>query len=236
MAGQGREKKHIESRVVRFEDLNPAPYNPRRDLQPGDPEWEKLDKSLGRLGQVQPLVWNRRTGNLVGGHQTLKVLKARGYTEAVADVVDVDEHQEKAMNLALNRAAGRWEQGKLADLLEEMRKTLDDLAVTGYTEAEADAIIAIREMDAILGEFEEEAEDDGPEGEGQAPEGVEPQDWEGESTRSYVVVIRFPDRREANRFLKQIGQERMTGRTTVVHESRLGAWRRGKEGAAADEG
>ena len=49
--------------------LNPAAYNPRKDLQPGDPEYEKLKRSMQEFGYVEPIVWNKRTGNIVGGHQ-----------------------------------------------------------------------------------------------------------------------------------------------------------------------
>lgn len=65
----------MEIREVPVEKLNPAAYNPRKDLKPGDPEYEKLKRSLDTFGCVEPIVWNERTGNVVGGHQRLKVLK-----------------------------------------------------------------------------------------------------------------------------------------------------------------
>jgi hypothetical protein len=52
--------------------INPAPYNPRKNLQPGDPEYEKLARSIDEFGCVEPLVWNKRSGHLVGGHQLSK--------------------------------------------------------------------------------------------------------------------------------------------------------------------
>jgi len=55
--------------------INPAPYNQRLDLQPGDVEYEKIKRSITEFDLVEPLVWNKQTGNLVGGHQRLKVLK-----------------------------------------------------------------------------------------------------------------------------------------------------------------
>ena len=54
--------------------LNPAAYNPRKDLKPGDKEYEKLKRSITEFGFVEPVIWNRQTGNVVGGHQRLKVL------------------------------------------------------------------------------------------------------------------------------------------------------------------
>ena len=54
--------------------LNPAKYNPRKDLKPGDAEYEKLRRSIEEFGYVEPVIWNQRTGNIVGGHQRFKVL------------------------------------------------------------------------------------------------------------------------------------------------------------------
>ena len=58
--------------------LNPAAYNPRRDLKPGDKDYEKLKRSISEFGYVEPVIWNKTTGNVVGGHQRLKVLRGRG--------------------------------------------------------------------------------------------------------------------------------------------------------------
>ncbi len=99
--------------------INPAPYNPRLDLAPGDPEYEKLKRSIDEFGCVEPLVWNRRTGNLVGGHQRLKVLLAQGDTAADVSVVDLPPQREKALNIALNKISGDWDPRKLAGLLDE---------------------------------------------------------------------------------------------------------------------
>lgn len=81
--------------------LVPAAYNPRKDLQPGELEYEKLKRSIEEFGLVEPLVYNRRTGRLVGGHQRLKVLQASGATENEVSVVDLDEDRERALNIAL---------------------------------------------------------------------------------------------------------------------------------------
>jgi len=60
---------------IAIKDINPAPYNPRKDLRPGDPEYENIKQSILEFDMVEPLVWNKQTGNLVGGHQRLKVLE-----------------------------------------------------------------------------------------------------------------------------------------------------------------
>ena len=83
--------------------LNPAAYNPRKDLKPGDREYEKLKRSIAEFGYVEPVIWNRQTGNVVGGHQRLKVLVDMGQTEIDCVVVDLDLRREKALNIALNK-------------------------------------------------------------------------------------------------------------------------------------
>ena len=102
---------------VSADRLNPAAYNPRRDLKPGDKDYEKLKRSIEEFGFVEPVVWNRATGNVVGGHQRLKVLLDMGETEIDCVVVDLEPEKEKALNLALNRIQGAWDEAKLADVI-----------------------------------------------------------------------------------------------------------------------
>jgi DNA modification methylase len=113
--------------------INPAPYNPRKDLQPDDVEYKHLSKSLEEFGCVEPLVWNRRTGNLVGGHQRLKILLAKGYKEVEVSIVDLPLKKEKALNIALNKISGAWDEHKLALLLDELTKVPEfDVGLTGF--------------------------------------------------------------------------------------------------------
>lgn len=124
--------------------INPAPYNPRKDLKPGDPAWEKLRESMGTFGYVEPLVWNKRSGNLVGGHQRFKVLRHCGAKEADVSVVDLTEAQEKALNVALNKVSGEWDQDALAKLMEDLEAASDeiDATLTGFGQAEIDELLA----------------------------------------------------------------------------------------------
>ena len=75
-------------------DLLPAEYNPRKDLKPGDLEYEKLKRSIEQFGYVEPVIWNKATGRVVGGHQRLKVLMDMGITEVDCVVVDMPEDKE----------------------------------------------------------------------------------------------------------------------------------------------
>ena len=117
--------------------INPAPYNPRKDLKPDDSEYQKLLRSIDEFGYIDPLVWNRRTGNLVGGHQRFKILIHKGYKEIEVSVVDLDLEKEKALNIALNKVQGSWDNEKLAALLDELSKMPDfDIESTGFTPVE----------------------------------------------------------------------------------------------------
>lgn len=58
---------------MKLADLRPASYNPRIDLEPGMEEFEKLKASIQEFGFVDPPIFNKKTGNLVGGHQRVAV-------------------------------------------------------------------------------------------------------------------------------------------------------------------
>lgn len=125
-----------------LEKLNPAKYNPRKDLKPGDPEYEKLKKSMETFGYVEPIVWNKRSGHVVSGHQRLKVLQHQGHTEADCVVVDLDEQQEKALNITLNKVSGEWDLPKLADLINELDDGIFDISLTGFDAAEIEHLFS----------------------------------------------------------------------------------------------
>lgn len=127
---------------IPISQLNPAAYNPRKDLQPGDPEYEKLKRSMQEFGYVEPIVWNRRTGNIVGGHQRYKVLLDMGMSEIDCVVVDLDETKEKALNVALNKISGDWDTTLLKDLLMEIDDGSIDITITGFGEEEIEALMA----------------------------------------------------------------------------------------------
>ena len=100
---------------VSIKDINRAAYNPRVDLKPGDEEYHQLDDSIENYGLLIPLVLNKRNMRLIGGHQRLTVLENRGETEVDCSIVDLDEIREKQLNIALNKAQGVWDDGKLEE-------------------------------------------------------------------------------------------------------------------------
>lgn len=121
-------------------DLLPADYNPRKDLKPGDKEYEKLKRSIEQFGYVEPVIWNKTTGRVVGGHQRLKVLIDMGMTEVDCVVVELSEEKEKALNVALNKISGEWDNDKLALLIADLQGTDFDVSLTGFEPAELEAL------------------------------------------------------------------------------------------------
>src|SRR5574344_1037978 len=134
---------------LRIEQLIPADYNPRKDLKPGDPEYDKLKRSIEQFGYIEPLIWNKTTGRVVGGHQRLKVLIDMGITEVDCVVVELVEAHEKALNIALNKISGEWDKDKLALLISDLQGADFDVSLTGFEPAEIDDIFKESTKDKI---------------------------------------------------------------------------------------
>lgn len=122
-------------------ELTPAPYNPRKDLQPYEDEYEQLRRSFEEFGYVEPIIWNERTGNVVGGHQRLKVLRQLGETEIDCVAVDLSPEREKALNIALNKISNDWDMEKLNEVLLELHETDIDITLTGFSSAELEKML-----------------------------------------------------------------------------------------------
>ncbi|WII36834.1 ParB N-terminal domain-containing protein [Paenibacillus thiaminolyticus] len=148
----------MDIRTISIERINAAAYNPRVDLQPDDPEYQKLRRSIEEFGYVEPIVWNERTGNMVGGHQRFKILvNEQGRTEVEVSAVDLDETQERLLNLALNKVSGRWDDEALTKLINELESDGADLSLSGFDLDEVDNLKTEYALDEI---FEEELENE----------------------------------------------------------------------------
>lgn len=129
----------MPTRILPLTSLHPAPYNPRVPLQPGDPAWTRLERSLREFTLVQPLIWNARTGHLVGGHQRLEVLKHLGHTEVECFVVDLPLEREQALNITLNNphVGSDFDPQLLNRLIEDLQSLPDfDATLTGFDESQ----------------------------------------------------------------------------------------------------
>jgi DNA modification methylase len=130
----------MEIRKIEIRKIKAAKYNPRKDLKPGDPEYEKLRRSIEEFGYVEPVIWNSRTGNIVGGHQRYKILSVLGYQEIDCVVLDIDEQKEKVLNVALNKISGEFDIPLLTDLLRDLNEDGFDVSLTGFDASELDAL------------------------------------------------------------------------------------------------
>ena len=145
----------VETQRMKLGELLPADYNPRRI---SDRAMKGLRASLERFGELGGIVWNRRTGRLVGGHQRVKALAALGVADAEVRVVDIDAAEEKAANLALNHPGigGEWDEALLSAVLADVQRELP----TAFEELQLGDLWADAEDVALDGAADE---DDVPE-------------------------------------------------------------------------
>jgi hypothetical protein len=138
--------------MVSLADMKPAPYNPRT-ISPK--HLAGLTMSLKRFGYVEPIIWNRLTGYIVGGHQRFKVLSKEGVKEAQVVVVEMSVEDELAANLTMNNpeVEGQWDDPALELLsrveavdpdffagagFDELRKAVEDMAPTSGEDSYSD--------------------------------------------------------------------------------------------------
>lgn len=124
----------MKIKTLPIAQLKPAPYNPRRELKAGDPEFERIRRSIKTFGLVEPLIWNERSGYLVGGHQRLAVLKAEGVKEVDVTIVNLTDSRERALNAALNKISGTWDNEKLREVLASLDEA--DITLMGFDDGE----------------------------------------------------------------------------------------------------
>lgn len=149
----------MDIRKIPINELLPADYNPRVDLRVEDEAYKSLEKSMDAFGYVAPIVWNQRTGNVIGGHQRLKILLAKGHKEVEVSRVDLSEDDEKLLNLALNKITGRWDMDKLEEVLKEIEGSESDILLSGFSQEELDDLLTDVDDEAIMDLFVEKMDD-----------------------------------------------------------------------------
>lgn len=141
-----------------LKDLKPAVYNPRKKLKKGDKEYEKIKQSLLKFGYVDPIIVNEDL-TVIGGHQRLTVLKDLDYETAKCVIVDLPKEDEKALNIALNKITGQWDEALLADLLLDLQESDFNLDLTGFEPPEIDDILSnVHDKELSEDEFDVEEE------------------------------------------------------------------------------
>jgi len=131
----------MQFKKLKIDILIPAKYNPRKDLKPGDKEYEKIKNSLTEFGYVDPIIVNSDL-TIIGGHQRWKVLKSLGYTEVDCVVIDIDKTKEKALNVALNKISGEWNEALLAELIKDLQSIDYDVSFTGFEPPEIEELFS----------------------------------------------------------------------------------------------
>jgi len=94
----------IETKKI--SELKPAPYNPRKSSEEQE---ENLKKSLSKFGLVEPIIFNKQTGHIVGGHFRVRELEKLGKKDAECVIVDLSPEDEKELNIRLNANTGDWD-------------------------------------------------------------------------------------------------------------------------------
>lgn len=122
--------------TMKLDELAPAPYNPRK-ISPK--ALKGLQESLSEFGVVQPIVWNKRSKHIVGGHQRVRGLRAIGETETSVVVVDLEPKKEKALNLTLNNPKI---EGEFSPELDAILIELDKSMPAFYKKLRLDALEA----------------------------------------------------------------------------------------------
>jgi hypothetical protein len=98
--------------IKKISELTPAPYNPRESTEKQE---SQLKQSLKKFGVVEPIIYNKQTGYIVGGHFRVRELQKLGYTEIECVIVDLSEEDEKELNIRLNANTGQWDWDALAN-------------------------------------------------------------------------------------------------------------------------
>ena len=193
-----------DTETINRSDIKNAPYNPRIMDEKAK---KRLKQNIAKHGLVAALTWNKRTGNLVGGHQRLEQLdsleKSKDY-ELTVCVVDVDEREEAALNVQLNNPSmqGEWDLDKLANMAEEFDLDLsEDL---GFTESDIDFMF---EGDDRFSQLFETKEGENMRGDLEKVKEARKQSVENLKERNNInwfTVIVFENEADRDAFMKEI--------------------------------
>ena len=124
----------MQTEKVNMESLVSPEYNPRTITSE---EMEKLKNSINEFGYVDPIIVNRVNNHIVGGNQRFLALKELGYDEVdVIFIVEEDINREKALNIALNKISGDWDEEKLEHIFQDLEFNGFDLTFTGFDNVE----------------------------------------------------------------------------------------------------
>ena len=130
---------------IDINELISPEYNPR---QITDDEMGKLKNSINEFGYIAPIIVNKHNNHIVGGNQRYEALKELGYEEIdVVYIYEKDENREKALNIALNKISGEWDEVKLNQIFTEMKlAAFDKVSLTGFEDYEVQELSIINDI------------------------------------------------------------------------------------------
>lgn len=222
--GNGNRLERYEIMRIDRSQIKNAPYNPRTITESAA---KKLRKSLKDFGALAPITWNRRTGNIVGGHQRIDamdaLLRSKEYELTVA-AVDLEPAEEVKANIVLNNPAvqGEWDNEKLASIKMDFPEIdfASDLGFDKYdidllfagTELEEDVFTAFEEQKPIKDELEKMREIDQIKAAKKAGrESAKAENESGDSHQvekdDYMITFVFPNNEEKHDFMRHMGDK-----------------------------
>ena len=140
-------------KTVKLAELNPAPYNPN---YMDKAQTKQLSNSIDTWGYLDPIIVNKRNMVVVGGHQRLTKLLKKGIIEEDVVFVDLDTNNEKALNLALNKIKGQFDETKLQTLIEDLELEGFDVELTGFQNSELESLFPEEKLPVIEDEYDPE--------------------------------------------------------------------------------
>lgn len=134
--------KQSETVIIKRSEINFAPYNPRTESKE---VVQSLIKNFKKVGFLGGIIWNARTGNLVGGHKRVQAMDIiNKYSdgndyEIKVEKVDIDDKTEKSQNYYLNnkKHQAKTDYEKLAVMIEEIDLDIAEIDEEDITVIEA---------------------------------------------------------------------------------------------------
>jgi len=205
--------ENFEIVKVNRQDIHGADYNPRKISEAAR---KKLRAGLKKYGLVQPIVVNKPTMNVVGGHRRLEemdtIIRKPDYELHVA-MINVSEKDEVSINVFLNNqsAMGEWDVFALQDI-KEIYPDIDYEVDMGFDESDINILFGRQEEEEKLIEEQSKAEeytsDTFREIKKKTRQKAKADNENGDSYNlaesDYVIQIVFPNNYEKHEFMKKI--------------------------------
>lgn len=202
MANKSKYQNFVMETINR-DQLKNAEYNPRVI---DDKAKKKLKKMLKNKGLLAPITWNKRTGNIVSGHQRIAILdsleKNQDYALDVA-VIDVGEKEEAAINVQMNNPEmqGDWDLDKLADMKLDLDIDFEDM---GFDDDDIDLMFGGDDRFSELYETPEVEDQKNKLQDVKDARQASKERLEERNNANFYAVIVFKDEKERNDFFKKI--------------------------------